>query len=385
MTKTEKDLIYLISCGINKVTPSFHRAGEFDISAILESGTKHRIVVAAAMALSELDREQKFLSEADASRISYIINRNKVKVTLFDTEIEQQFHALDEMGIFYVPVKGLAIWDIYPEYAMREMSDYDILYDKSKRSELIRFMVSRGYDHYFNVGIEDAFHKKPFYNFEYHISLIPKKPYLQNIYDYFSDFDKRLIKDPAAKMKYRLSDLDQYIYITSHSWKHYSGRGCGLKALTDDYLFRKHRGAGFSEHEADAVFEKFGILSFAKLIRRLSDKLFSDPESVYDVRLEEDENEMLSYILDSGISGTRKNFVKNTLRQLQGDDSKIKTSTKLRFVFSRLFPPLDEMRRESRLVKASPLFLPIGYVVRLISAIFKKDSISEELDLLKKS
>ena len=69
MTKTEKDLIYLITCGINKVTPSFHRAGEFDISAILESGTKHRIVVAAAMALSELDREQRFLSEADASRI----------------------------------------------------------------------------------------------------------------------------------------------------------------------------------------------------------------------------------------------------------------------------------------------------------------------------
>lgn len=49
------------------------------------------------------------------------------KLSLYDIERSKIFAALENKGIWYLPLKGIVVRNCYPKVSMREMSDNDTL------------------------------------------------------------------------------------------------------------------------------------------------------------------------------------------------------------------------------------------------------------------
>ncbi len=69
--------------------------------------------------------------ESAGIKINTLVDqKNKAirKVMLLDRERQQIFSKLDEAGIWYVPLKGVLLKEMYPVFGMRQMADNDILF-----------------------------------------------------------------------------------------------------------------------------------------------------------------------------------------------------------------------------------------------------------------
>lgn len=82
------------------------------------------------------DCKQKFI-EAKSKAIR--------KNILLDTEREKIFEFLEQNKIWYMPLKGVILKELYPKIGMRQMSDNDILFDETYRKDIVRFMKNKGY------------------------------------------------------------------------------------------------------------------------------------------------------------------------------------------------------------------------------------------------
>ena len=80
--------------------------------------------------------------------------------------------ALDGAGIWYMPLKGTLLKDLYPKTGMREMADNDILFDASRCGDVKRIMESLGFEiKAYGTGPHDSYLKPPVSNFEMHRKL----------------------------------------------------------------------------------------------------------------------------------------------------------------------------------------------------------------------
>ena len=59
------------------------------------------------------------------------------KITAMEIDKKQLFERLEQEKIWYMPLKGTIIKDLYPSIGMRQMSDFDILFDK-EYAEIVR-------------------------------------------------------------------------------------------------------------------------------------------------------------------------------------------------------------------------------------------------------
>ena len=61
-------------------------------------------------------------------------------------------------------------------------------------------------------------------------------------YHYYKHIEEKLLKANEKSYKRLFSDEDFYIYMTAHSYKHYSVGGTGLRSLLDSFVFVKEKG-----------------------------------------------------------------------------------------------------------------------------------------------
>ena len=228
-------------------------------------------------------------------------NQAVYKNVLMDVEREEIIAFFEEKNIWYLLLKGLIIREYYPNPALREMSDNDILVDRKYMKDIYDFMVGRGYSiKGYGTSNHDEYLKKPAYNFEMHRAL----------------FDK---------------EEDFYIYFMVHTYKHYASGGMGLRTILDVYLYlRKNKELDFSYVEKELG--KLNIADFEKQFRKLCFDVFSvnesDAKADWYEGLPTDEKNMLDYIMGAGTYGNVDNLVANKL----GDDDDVKKS-KFKYVF----------------------------------------------------
>ena len=94
-------------------------------------------------------------------------NQAVYKNVLMDVEREEIIAFFEEKNIWYLLLKGLIIREYYPNPALREMSDNDILVDRKYMKDIYDFMVGRGYSiKGYGTSNHDEYLKKPAYNFD---------------------------------------------------------------------------------------------------------------------------------------------------------------------------------------------------------------------------
>lgn len=339
------DLLYLVSCEVNQIRPDIGRVKQMDLAMVHEKAKKHLLVSISYMGLEASgvisDAEWKgSLSEetlTDLKKWKQEKEKGVRKNLLLDVERQKLTGYLEKEHIWYMPLKGSILKDLYPSDGMRQMADNDILFDASAQERVHEYFVQEGYEVVsYKKGNHDVYEKKPIYNFEMHTSLFG---YVHDDVwrDYYQNVKERLIKDEGREYGHHFSDEDFYVYFVVHACKHHEGCGTGIRTLLDCYVYQKNRTLDWSYIEGEA--EKLDMAEFEKVLRSASRKLFS-PDGGFD-SLTEEEAALVEDHAVSGIYGNIKAGYSKKLQKIQKDGKTITTMTKLKYYLRRVFPEKD--------------------------------------------
>lgn len=338
MDKIE-DIIYLLSCSANSIPANETRCEKIDWQYCFAVAKRHNLVPTIYVAIKDIKC-------IDISPWEAIYDWTVRKNMKFDTERTEIFKFMDQQNIWHMPLKGIILQNLYPQYGMRQMVDNDILFDQKYENQVDEYMKSRGY--IVKPGsMHNEYNKKPMYNFELHKHLCKKWPKIK-FYEYFSDFDNRLIKNGNLC---KMSNEDFYLFQITHEFNHYLASGTGLRQLLDVYICLKYLEIDINYIEETC--KKLDIAEFEKLNRKLALKLFSDPYKL--PSLNNAETEKLKESISSTTGGTVNQHIAHKL-ELYTKNPKV--------FFSYFFPSLETMQNRGIIYAKHKIFVPI-YWVRL--------------------
>lgn len=349
-SNTINDLIYLCGCAVRMEVPDKKRAEELDLDMLYKAADAHMLTSAVAFALESAGINDTRFSQAKWKAIR--------KIALLDADRKNVFARFEEEGIWYMPLKGVVLKELYPKFGMRQMSDNDIYFDKTRTDDVRQIMVDLGFTvEHFGKFNHDVYYKKPVSNFEMHRELFPSIAE-EKIYNYYTRIDDHMLKDEHSKYGRRLSNEDFYLFIISHEYKHFSGGGTGLRSLLDTYVFLNKYSDLLDMDYISAECEKLGIQEFEKNNRILAQKLFSGEE------LDDKEKEMFGYFISSGVYGNIDFYVENKVNKLGGGKQ-----GKLRFIMSGLFMPMETVKCVYPFFYRHKILLPALFFYRLGKAL----------------
>lgn len=365
---TEKIFLYLLNCAVNERIPE-ELPSDIDFEELFRLSRFHSVAAMVSYALDKggylTDKymPQELVQKWASARISAIR-----KNIMFDAEREQILKYMEEHGIWYMPLKGVILKEMYPDVGMREMCDNDILFDGNYRKQMRDYMVERGYEvpHY-EKYVDEAYRKKPFYNFELHTSLFEKK-YYDHWVKYYENVKEHLCKDENREYGYHFKDEDFYIYITAHTYKHYRVKGTGIRSFTDIYVYLKKKECSLDWEYIEQETAKIGIDIFERDVRTLAKHQFAPSRSMTDF-LSENEKEaaMISYILNAGTYGTLENKIVHDVMDLQIDKEKCSFKVKLIYFMKRVCPNRESIKDDHPFLYKHQWLIPFFWIYRLIN------------------
>lgn len=372
---TEKLVLYLCLCAINNISPSENIMKDADIKEIYKYGITHKVIALVCYALEKIIQVPVPFMEAKTKAIR--------KDMLMDAELQKISAFMEDKGIFYMPLKGALLKELYPKAGMRQMSDVDIFYDSDFREEVKEYMLSLSYECTACTDSQDAYKRQPVYNFEFH-HLLFSQVESKTLYEYYKDIESRLVKDKENSFRYDMTEEDFYIYLIAHEYKHFSQFGTGIRSLLDVLVFLRRY-----EETLDMVYvrrelEKLNLSEFEEKQRELCKKLDSDK---FYRNLSENEEELLSCFLCGGVYGDYRTGIVNRMAGKTGEKNReVTKGKKIKYIFKRIFPPIEYYRAAYPFFYKYRLLIPFCVVYRVFLALFKRnDFVKSELDALKKN
>ena len=369
LLKNGGDLIYLAGCALRKETPDARLVEAMDLDAVYALARKHSMGAVSAYAIESYRKANQSSPAAQRPVVTDWVQEKLQSIRknlLLDVEREKLLAHLEEMGCWYMPLKGVFLQELYPRAGMRQMADNDILIDPAFRIAVAEYMLENGYEaDHIGTYIHDAFLKKPVYNFEIHVALIAKEQNSPRA-DYYTQVKDKLIKDPENGYGYHFTDEDFYIYMTAHAAKHYEGGGNGIRSLMDTFVYLHFKGETMDRQYIDRELDILGLADHERAIVRLADKLFASKEP-----LTETEEALFLYHISSGTYGKWSIHIDNNLKKLAGWNKEVTPWVKVKYSLHRLFPPVEFYRDYAPLAYRYKILIPFTAVYRIISrAIF---------------
>ena len=161
--------------------------------------------------------------------------------------------------------------------------------------------------------------------------------------------------------------------MLAHEYKHYSNSGTGLRSLLDTYVFLKKYCEPLNTEYIRTEAGKMGIAEFEKKNRELALCLFGGGTP------DEEQQEMLAYVVSSGVYGSIKHRVDNRVKALGGG-----REGKRRYILQRLFLPMESVRASYPFFYRHKLLLPGLVLYRLGIAALNWPRIRTELHSMRK-
>lgn len=364
MNNIYKELIYLLYCAVNDITPDTARVQAMDLEQLYRLAKLHSMRAAVNISLSRAGIADKAFHQAYKKAVRKNIMLDMERTAIFD-RFEQQ-------GIWYMPLKGSILKELYPENGMREMADNDVLYDSTRQAEVKEIMLSMGYIAE-KVGKthHDVYMKPPVLNFELHTLLFGYAN--REFYEYYQNPKRIMLPDEGWKYGFHFSDEDFYLYMTAHEYKHFSGGGTGIRSLLDCYVYMKHKGDTLNWGYISEQCNQLGIADYEQSRRELAVKVFSSNKLS---ELTAVETDLLEKYLNYGTYGTFAHSTENRIKQY---------SSRSAFIRERLFPDLEFMKQYYPFFYKHKILLPIGYIWRLFKGVFiNQKKIKAEVKALRK-
>ena len=373
MNETRQAVLYLLACALNSSKAEKEKIDKIDLDALYSLCKEHKITALVASALCECikDRPEQYAKWAQEQMralyrdINFAAERNKILAFL------------EENGIWYMPLKGILLKEVYPKPELREFADNDILFDKTHTEQVKEYMLANGYHlKEGDSGHVDEYEKEPCFNFEMHRSLY----YTNNplFYEYYHDVKERLIKDENNGYGYHFSDEDFYVFIVSHIYRHYRDNGVGIRNLLDIYMLNKAKGAVLDYAYIEQELAKIESADFEKQMRSLAQKAFGTRESNFT----QEESTILGYFFDAGAYGSLDIIMQNRMKKATGQTD-FSGKGRFKYWLKRAFD-LNTCKEEFPRAYKTIIAIPFLMLFRLLRGLTKVGRLKEENDNLKK-
>ena len=357
--KVSEYLLELLRCALNDAMPD-EKPENVAWENVFLMAKKHSVISLSFHAVQKLKNGpepelMKKWSTRNAKLLAQCVNQ--------ETEYCALTTCFEEHEIPFLPLKGSVIRDLFPMPHLREMSDIDILVPVDKIQEACALAESMDYKIVSTGSHHVALQKPPYMNLELHTGLIaPTYEY----YEYYKDpWEKTYLQ--KDHFWYGMKNEDVYLYLLTHSAKHYYYSGTGIRSVIDIYLFnRAYRDSMDQEYIAREL-KKLNLEAFADQMEALSEYWFSENGS----EASADVTEMQAYILTSATYGTKNTRRENDLRRYMRkgkSEKKAKTAMFLHMVFL----PCDEMQLMFPILKKVPVLLPFCWIARWVRILFTK-------------
>ena len=293
-------------------------------------------------------------------------NKNAMLLTKCINQ-EHEFAAITECfekhKLPFMPLKGSVIRDLFPLSYLREMGDLDILVPADRINEACDLVQPMNYKKLSTVAHHVELEKPPYMRIELHTGLIAPT------YEYYAYY-----KDPWAKAfvqknlyYYGMKNEDVYLYLLTHSAKHYYYSGTGIRSVIDVYLFNRAYRSSMDVAYIEQELKKLNLTDFAYQMECLAEHWFSDSGSANS----NDVKEMETYILSSATYGTSSNRDANIIRRYMRN-GKGEKRAKAAMYLHMAFLPCDEMQLMFPMLKKAPVLLPFCWIARWFRIIFTK-------------
>ena len=383
--KNTEDLLYLIRCALTESVPDSMQLSAMNLQAVHELAGQHSLtsITYFAIANAKAWRRDARISEEDRNCLkvwSEEQGRAIRKSILMETERTKLCAFMESEGIWYMPLKGILIKDLYPQIGMRQMADYDILVDVHGCEKIRDYFLEAGFSctNYGNDN-EDTYRKDPFYNFEIH-RLLFSAGCKETYRNYYANVKDRLQPVKEAGMEYRFTAEDCYLYFVAHAMKHYGNGGTGLRTLVDFYLYNKklREDISFNWNYVQEEAVKLGISDFRDMSEDLANHMFTGNGLLTDK-----DWKALAYFVESGTYGTISNFVSNSLEE-QTEGRKMSVFDKLVYIWKRLFPGVRYLKDSYPICRTHPVSIPYIWAKRLVVALRRKGRVSAELTAIRR-
>ena len=340
-----------------------------DMEQVYNAAKRHSLTGIAAYSLESAGVQNELFRTAKA--------KSARKNILLDFERKKLFSFCEKKGIWYMPLKGCILKDMYPDFSMRQMADNDILFDPEHRAEIKEYFKADGYRVVkYNQSNHDIYEKPPILNFEMHTSLFGAS-HNQKWTKYYKGIKDKLIKDSVNNYGYHFSDEDFYIYIVAHEYKHYINGGTGIRSLLDRYIYLKAKQETMNWSYISDECRTLEIADFEQQSRELSQKVFGNRET----ELSDEEKTIFEYYLKSGTYGSLDQNIKHKMDELckeKGSGSKI--GAKLKYIRYRVFPPIEVYEECCPTLGRHKLLLPAAWAYRFVRGmITKRKKVHNEL------
>ena len=372
-------MIYLLACAANDMLPDEKRVRELteDMDSLYKMASFHQVTALAACALSSAGvKDAHFMQELAVA---------SWKDMVMSGQLEKIEKAFDEAGMWHMRLKGAILKDYYPQPYLRQMSDIDLLVDPAAEAMTDGLMESLGFerkndpDHEFdNHGM---YVKKPVSCFEIHWKLMGRNTLFKKGYQYYKNVDGKLLTDDENPFVRHFSNEDFYLFMVAHEYKHYNFGGVGIRSLLDVYVYLKKFRKDLDWKYIEAEAGKLGIADFEKTNRKLAWKLFApggwafsseegeNTELPDKVRLTEEEDQMLSYILSSGTYGVKAHVAANQVRNIGLG----------KFVLGQIFLPMKVVKKRYPFFYRHKWMLPVLPLYHMVSSRRKISNMIREL------
>ena len=373
--KTGEDMLYLITCALHNQTPDKDKVCGMDLTALYRYARRHTLAAItydALELLGESTGDGLYALAKDDTVVSILTKwketRDKAlrKNLMLDAARKKLFQYMDAQHIWYMPLKGAILKDLYPRQEMRQMADNDILFDAEYEAAVKDYFVREGYEVIsYAKGNHDVYEKEPVYNFEMHTSLFGEA-HNEIWAEYYKDIQSKLNKSDNH-FQYSFTDEDFYIYFIVHAFKHFDGCGTGIRYFVDSYVYQnaKNLDWGYIEEELD----KLGVLAFEKTFRSVSMKIFGKGEDVS--QLSEEEYRMLCDSMFAGTYGNLQSGIGKKLHKIQGNEDRITKNTKVKYIIGRLFPPMSYYKAYYPFIYKTRIFIPFFVIFRMVRGVLQ--------------
>ena len=321
-----KEINYIIELLKSAVTESVPSAPDssLDWKFFYTLAKRHKIMSTLYFGMCKLPKEQQSdIGYFDSYVLEYkknlVLDANRV------FELERLKPYLKKNNIDYIFLKGSVSKYLYPDTAMRRMSDIDILFRNVGFDVLDEIFFQLGYrilhkdakdTAYFNPVNEVKIEMQP--------HLIDKGYTLW--YDYLEHIWERCDLE-----KNQMCKEDFYIYHIIHMAKHFVNGGIGLTHVLDIYMML-NKYTDLDESFVTAELTKLGLFDFHRnlqlLVQYWFDGVCPKQEDLRTIQLLE------KYIFTSGAFGTRSQL--NINAAVMRGDTKIS-------LHKKLFPDIHTM------------------------------------------
>ncbi len=377
VSETVQALLYLTGCAVNDMVPQRERLEGVDLDAVLALSDRQSLLTlthcAVKCAYGGTFPKDEILRGWDVNN-ELLTYRSQ----LMNQELTRLLDYLERNGIWYMPMKGAVLQDLYPTRETRQMGDFDVLFDRNHQPKVRQWFVDNGYEvEGYGTRLNDGYTKKPFFHFEMHVAMLWYSPGTKWA-EYYDNVESRLIPDSDSSFGCHFSDEDLYIHIVTHGYRHHIHAGTGIRLLLDCYVLIKSKGSGMDWEYVDRELATIGTADFEKKVRHLCQALFAHPETMRLEELTQEERDFLESFAIAGTYGSLEVLVRNMVQNNS-------TMQKMKYAWSRLFPNREFMKYNYPFFRRHTWLLPAGYIYRLITRIkVNHKHLASEIRALKK-